>query len=140
LLYRPCLALMPSAELEARIASHPNPIRAQSFRNAAHGAADVAAIKEAVLVFRHIISCIDAALERNEWLADVVYSLADAAMAPFVERLEHLGMMDLLEPFPRARKWGAAVMARPATVSARAPLEHRLPVHLPARLDELTNC
>ena len=76
----------------------------------------------------------------DEWLAGAHYSLADVAMAPFVERLEHLGMADLSEPFPRARRWSAAVMARPATASARAPLDHRLPVHLPARLDELTNC
>src|SRR5262245_47546256 len=128
LLYRPLLALMPPAELEARLARHPDPKRAQRFRDAARGAADVAAIKEAVLVFRRMIARIDAALERNEWLAGAHYSLADVAMAPFAERLEHLGMAKLLEPFPRASRWSATVMARPATASARAPLDHRLPV------------
>ena len=62
-----------------------------------------------------------------------------SAMASFVERLEHLGMMGLFEPFPRASRWSVAVMSRPAIAGARAPLDHRLPVHLPARLDELTN-
>jgi glutathione S-transferase len=138
LLYRPLLALMPPAELEARLAGHPNPTRAQGFREAARGAADIAAIKDAVRVFRRIIARVDAALEHDEWLAGAHYSLADVAMAPFVERLEHLGMTGLWEPFPRASRWSAAMMARPAIVGARAPLDHRLPVHLPARLDELT--
>jgi glutathione S-transferase len=140
LLYRPLLALMPPAELEARLASHPDPVRAQSFRDAACGAADTAAIREAVLAFRRIIARMDAALERTEWLAGAHYSLADIAMAPFAERLEHLGMGDLSEPFPRARRWSAAVMARPAPASARAPLDHRLPAPFPARLDEPTGC
>ena len=38
LLYRPLLAEMPPAELEERLALHPNPVRAQRFRDAARGA------------------------------------------------------------------------------------------------------
>jgi glutathione S-transferase len=140
LLYRPRLARIPPAELEARLARHPDQKRAQRFRDAARGAADIAAIKEAVLVFRRLIARMDAALEGNEWLAGAQYSLADVAMTPFVERLENLGMAELSEPFPRARRWSAAVLARPSTAGARAPLDDRLPVRLPARLDELTAC
>jgi glutathione S-transferase len=139
LLYRPVLALMPPAELDVRLACHPDQKRAQRFREAARGAADIAAIKEAVLVFRRIIARMDAALEHNEWLAGARYSLADVAMTPFVERLDNLGMANLSELFSRARSWSSAVMARPSTASARAPLDHRLPVRLTARLDELTN-
>ena len=140
LLYRPHLALIPPAELEARLAHHPNQKRAQSFRDAARGLPDLAAIREAVLVFRRIFARMEAALERNEWLAGPHYSLADVGMAPFVERIENLGMADLSEQYPRVRKWSAAVMARPATASARAPVDQRLPAHLPARLHELNNC
>jgi len=131
---------MPPAELEARLACHPDQMRAQSFRDAARGAADIAAIREAVLAFRRIIARMDAALERSEWLAGAHYSLVDVAMASFAERLEHLGMGNLSEPFPHARRWSAAVMARLALASARAPLEHRLPAPSPARLGELTGC
>jgi glutathione S-transferase len=129
LLYRSLLAQMPPNQLEARLARHPNPVRAQRFRDAARGTADAAAIKEAALSFQNIITRMDAALERNEWLACVHYSLADIAMAPFVERLDNLGMMNLLEPFPNARRWGVAIMARPAVARACAPPEYRLPVH-----------
>ena len=82
----------------------------------------------------------DAALKQNEWLAGAHYSLADVAMSPFVERLDHLGMGDLWEPFPHAKRWGTAMMARPAINGARAPLEYHLPVHYPARLNERTSC
>jgi len=140
LLYRPHLALTPPAELETRLAHHPDQKRAQRFRDAARGLPDLAAIREAVLVFRRIFARMEAALERNEWLAGPHYSLADVGMAPFVERIENLGMADLSEQYPRVRKWSAAVMARPATSGARAPVDQRLPAHLPVRLHDLTNC
>jgi glutathione S-transferase len=138
LLYRPLLAQMPTAELEKRLARHPNPIRAQRFRDAAQGPPDIAAVQEAVLSFRDIIGRLDAALNQMDWLADAHYSLADIAMSSFVERLDHLGMGDLWEPFPHAKRWRAAMLLRPAIIGARAPLEFQLPVHHPAPLKELT--
>src|SRR5262249_9650034 len=123
LLYRPLLAEMPSAELEERLARHPDPVRARRFRDAARGAAGFAAIQQAVLSFRGIVGRVDAALKQNEWLAGAHYSLADVAMSPFVERLDHLGMGDLWEPFPHAKRWGTVMMARLATNGVRAPLE-----------------
>ena len=88
LLYRPLLARMPPAELEARLARHPDTGRAQSFRDAARGVADTAVVGEAALAFRRNIARMDAALERNEWLAGAHYSLADVAMVPFVDGLD----------------------------------------------------
>jgi glutathione S-transferase len=140
LLYRPLLAKMPPAELEERLARHPNPTRAQRFRDAARGPADTAAIQQAVLSFRGTIGRLDAVLQQHEWLAGAHYSLADVAMSPFVERLDHLGMGDLWKPFPHANRWGAAMMARPAIAGARAPLKYRLAVHAAARLSELIGC
>ena len=124
--------------IEERLAHHPNRIRAQRFRDAAQGPPDVAAIREAVLSFGVIIGRLDAALGQTEWLADGHYSLADIAISPFVERLDNLGMGDLWEPFPNAKRWRAAMLPRPAITGARAPLEFRLPVHYPAPLKELT--
>ena len=79
----------------------------------------------------------DAALEHNEWLAGTNYSLADIAMAPFVERLSNLGMTGLLEPFPQAKRWSIALMARPAITSACAPPDYRLPVPVVPQLDQI---
>ena len=129
LLYRPLLARMAPDELDARLARHPNPVRAQRFRNAARGAADRAAVEEATLSFRTIVSRMNAALSGNAWLAGPQYSLADIGMAPLVERLEMLGLMSLLEPFPHATRWSAALMGRPAIARACTPPEYRLPLH-----------
>lgn len=129
LMYRPILARMPEAELQEHLSRHPNPVRAARFRAAARGEANIAAVDDAMESIRAIIARLDRALERDPWLAGAEYSLADVAMSPFVERLDHLGLMTLLEPFPRVAEWGKAVMARPAVVDARPPLEYRLPVH-----------
>ena len=80
----------------------------------------------------------DAALERNKWLAGANYSLADIAMSSFWERVDNLGMGELWEPFPHAKKWGAVIMTRPQVTAARAPIEYRLPEPPAMRLDELT--
>jgi len=134
LLYRPLLAQMAPAELEARLARHPDPARARRFRDARGSGADPATIKAAVASFRAIIARLDAALERNEWLAGGDYSLADVTMSPFVERLDNLGMGQLWDSFANAKKWGAALMSRPAIAAARAPLEYRLPIPAAAPL------
>jgi glutathione S-transferase len=137
LLYRPLLAAMPPAELAARLARHPNPARAQRFREAACGDADATAIKAAMDSFRAILGRMDVALQRNEWLAGADYSLADAAMSSLLDRLDNLGMGELSQAFPHTKDWGAAIMVRPAFAASRAPLEFRLPVPS-VRLDERT--
>jgi glutathione S-transferase len=138
LLYRPYLARMPRDVLEYWLAGHPSPARAQRFRAAAGGAPDRAAVKEAAASCRAILARMDGELRQNEWLGGAQYSLADVAMSPFIERLDHLGMMDLLKLYPEAKRWSAAVMARPAVVTARAPVEYRLPIDVSSGLHELT--
>ena len=101
LLYRPLLARMPPAELAERLTRHPNPVRARRFRNAARAGADVTAIKEAVSSFRAIIGRMDTALQRNQWLAGPDYSLADAAMSAFAERIENSEWRNCGSPFHR---------------------------------------
>lgn len=138
LLYRPLLAQMPPSELDQRLSHHPNAVRAQRYRDAARGEPDTSTINEAMTTLSSIMARLDRRLEDNEWLAGTHYSLADVAMSPFVERLDHLGLLDLSEPFPHARRWSNAIMTRPAIVGARAPLEYRLPVRLAPRLGDLT--
>jgi glutathione S-transferase len=135
LLYRPFLARMPRGELENWLAGHPSPARAQRFRAAAGGATDRAAVKEAAASCRAILARMDGELRQNEWLGGTQYSLADVAMSAFIERLDHLGMMDLLKPYPEAKRWSAAMMGRPAVIAARPPTDYRLPVGLESPLD-----
>ncbi len=124
LLYRPLLKAKGREEVERLLSAHPDAGRAQAFRNALEGSADRAVITASIEVFKHLVRQIDHALER-EWLAGDAFSLADVAMAPFVERLEHLGMVSLFEG--RARGWMERVLARPSVSAARAPAAYRFP-------------
>ncbi len=122
LLYRPLLARLPRAELESRLASHPDPVRARAFLDAPTDNLDRAAS-----VFKTAIGRIESAL-KGEWLVGPQFGLADIAMAPFAERLTHLRMDGLWEPFPRARMWSAAVLTRASVLASRAPDQYRFPM------------
>jgi glutathione S-transferase len=124
LLYRPLLAALPKDELRARLARHPDPRRARAFLDGATGQIDDAALAGALERFAAIIRRIEAAAHRP-WLAGDAFSLGDAAMAPFAERLEHLRLLSLWDDHPRARAWMKRVLERPSMKIARAPDEHR---------------
>jgi ganglioside-induced differentiation-associated protein 1 len=55
------------------------------------------------------------ALEGSEWLVGNEFSMADIAMAPYVNRLEALAMSGVWEGgrLPRVEAWFARVRARP---------------------------
>ena len=127
LLYRPLLAALPREALQARLARHPDPRRARAFLEAANGEADPAALAGALEHFGRIIERIEAAAERRAWLAGESFGLADAAMAPFAERVEHLGLASLWDGAPHAKDWMQRTLDRPSVIAARAPAEHRLP-------------
>jgi len=128
ILYRPFLARMQPDELESLIARHPNPIRAQKFRSASTSARDDAAIDEATASDRALLSRMDSELKGNEWLAGPQYSLADVAMTPFVERLEHLGMWNLIGSCPEAARWSRDMMMQTTVIASCAPADYRLPL------------
>jgi glutathione S-transferase len=126
LLYRPLIAAMPSAVLEARLATHPDPRRAQAFRAARGAALDEQAVHQAKEVFRSAIALIEAD-SPAPWLTGAQFGLADAAMAPFAERSAHLGMESLWNESPRALAWRKAVLSLPAVIKATAPPAYRFP-------------
>ncbi|HYL88733.1 MAG TPA: glutathione S-transferase family protein [Burkholderiales bacterium] len=114
-MYRPLLAALPRAELERRLASHPDPKRAQAFLQPSGGTVDTAPLRRAV-------ERIEAELH-DEWLGGDAFGLADVALAPFVERLEHLGHVDFFGG--RTRGWAKRILERPSVRAARAPAEFR---------------
>jgi glutathione S-transferase len=119
LLYRPLLAALPRAELERRAATHPDPARARAFLERAPQKLD-----DHVAVFEAAIARIARELAA-EWLTGPTFGLADAALAPFVERLEHLGFTRVWAPHPAARSWSERLLARRSVLAARAPAEFR---------------
>src|SRR5207302_879669 len=127
LLYKPLLSRIPAAELAARVSGHPDPARARTFIEASASAVDFTAVRDAVGRFREIITRLDIALEGQPWLSGVAFGLADAALAPFVERLHHLGMQTLWKDCLRADEWSRRVLSRDSVARSRAPAERRFP-------------
>lgn len=119
LLYRPLLATLPRAEIERQVAAHPDPARARAFLERAPRKLD-----DPIAVFEAAIGKVGRELA-GDWLAGPTFGLADAALAPFVERLEHLGFARLWAPQPAVRSWSERLLARRSVLAARAPAEFR---------------
>src|SRR3954469_9260720 len=118
-LYRPLLAALPREELERRLASHPNPSRARAFLEANPPPADLAPFSTAIERLENALC--------NEWLTGEQFGLADAALAPFAERLAHLHLDELWAGHRNAAQWIERLLARTSVREAQAPLEWRFP-------------
>lgn len=127
LLYRNALRKIPREELTALLRTHPDQARARSFAEAAEGEVNERSVAEAKRIFIATIGRAESALQEGAWLAGPAFGLADVAMAPFVERLEHLGMAQLWQTLPRVREWSARILARPSVNRSRAAGRYRLP-------------
>ena len=57
-------------------------------------------------VYDSYLQKMEDALERRQWLAGDTFSLADIAMAPYVNRLDMLGMSEMwVDSRPRVTEW-----------------------------------
>jgi glutathione S-transferase len=65
--------------------------------------------------FQRMIADIDSRLGKAAWLAGDHYSLAEAAYAPYMYRLETMQMSELWEDdLPRVRDWFLRIKERPS--------------------------
>jgi len=124
LIYRPLLGSLDTAELEKRLVRHPNPVRADAFRQAVRAPVDEAVIATSIDSFRSLIDDINTSLS-SRWLSGDEFGLADVAMAPFAERLCHLGLAALFTG--RSRAWMRQVLDRESVQKSAAPPEFRSP-------------
>jgi glutathione S-transferase len=58
------------------------------------------------------------ALSKHQWLAGDAYTLADVAFTPYVLRLEHLNILQILDRYPRVADWYARCKQRPSFETA----------------------
>ena len=130
-------AAMSRGQMSALVESHPQPQRAEAYRNGATGPIDYDAVLRAVADFRRILARVDAALERHAWLAGAQFTLADVAGAVFFDRLTALRMSFLWASMPRVADWGARLMARPAWCAAAPATENRMPAPTDAMAGEV---
>lgn len=132
LMIKPVIAAMAPAELEAFLARYPKPERAQDWRAAAQAPVDHAAIEAAKRKLGEALARMERALERHAWLAGDEFSLADIAIAPMVDRMEHLALAGLWSGMPGVRRWIDAVKARPSFAAAAPARRMRGPLDTPA--------
>lgn len=137
LMIRPRLAALSERELESLIATHPLPQRAAAFRDWARGEVDHGALLDAVARLDRIVQRMEDTLADSPWLAGASFSLADIALASFVDRIEHLGLALLWHGRPGVQRWAAALKSRPAYAAAVCPEWARLPAPAPVVLDEM---
>lgn len=123
-------------EIETLVATHPRPEAARQYVSLAGQEIDYHAVAAAVRQFKVIIERMDGALAQHQWLACNEFTLADAAMAPLIDRVEHLGLHALLTR-ERVADWVRRVKERPAYQQALTPAEHRLPSPTPEMLAPL---
>ena len=88
------------------------PARRERSRLAVELGMDSPQFAPAVARFRQLVADMDAALKDGPWLAGDDFSLADIAYAPYMTRLMHLGLDDMVTERPRVLAWQARLFAR----------------------------
>lgn len=61
-----------------------------------------------------LLNEMEEALSKHQWLAGDTYSLADVAFTPYIVRLEHLNILQILDNYPRVSDWYERCKQRPS--------------------------
>jgi len=120
-------------EMDARVAAHPLPERRKAYREWTTGPVDVAAVKAAIGNMRLIVKRMESSLSETRWLAGDTFSLADIAVATFVDRAEHLLFGFLWDGNPGVQDWIQRIKGREAYDEAKP--QQRMPVPEQADVD-----
>lgn len=109
-------------QLDRAAANCPNPIiMARFLHRLKHGVSE-AEENAAYTALDYLMSMMEDALVQGPWIAGGEYSLADIAMAPFINRIEVLKRPEMVGAArrPRLADWWARIQARPAYQEAFA--------------------
>ncbi len=115
---RTILLQQPEEVREANIAAIPDPAQRARRRSVVEHGVEAPEFVGALHAHLDFLDGMDAALAKSEWLSGAGFGLADAAATPYVLRMRHLAMSDLVEARPRVADWFSRVEARPAFAKA----------------------
>jgi glutathione S-transferase len=113
------------AEMDQRVAAHPMPERRKAYREWTTGPVDVEAVRSAISQMKLIVARMEDSLSETPWLAGETFSLADIAVATFVDRVDHLLFDFLWRGNPGVLGWIDRIKAREAYHLAKPTI--RLP-------------
>lgn len=124
---RNAILQQPAEMREAHIEAIPDPIQRATRRSVIEHGVAAPEFAGALGVFLDALDAMEAELSNRSWLSGDGFGLADAALLPYVLRLEHLGMDPLLDPAarPAVADWLGRVKTRPSYqrgVEAWAPI------------------
>lgn len=112
--FRPWFAGLSGEEIDARLAKSPSKQRTEYKRDVALHGLDSKFAREALEHHEKLLKAMDAALKRGPWLAGDAFSVADAAVIPYILRLDLLRMSRLWQGRPRIAAWYERMRARPS--------------------------
>jgi len=106
----------PEEVREANIAAIPDPVERAARRSVLEHGVEAPEFAYALGNMIGLLDQMEAALADQRWLTGASYGLADAAVLPYVLRLDHLGMTPLVAApaRPRVAEWYARSCARPS--------------------------
>ncbi|HEX9396944.1 MAG TPA: glutathione S-transferase family protein [Burkholderiales bacterium] len=110
--FRPWFAGLTGAEIEARLAKSPSKKRTEYKRDVALNGLESKFAREALEHHLTLLKKMDEALADGPWLAGAAFSLADAAVIPYILRLDLLKLEKLLNA--RIKAWYARMRERPS--------------------------
>ena len=114
-------------QLDELLRHHPRQDRVAFLKKTFKAPFDKDAVEKSRRRLAAAFAHMEQSLSQAAWLAGDTYSLADIAAAPFVDRVERLGMADLWRTLPGVTDWVARLTARPAYRKAMPPDAFRLP-------------
>ena len=113
------LATMSPDEIAASVGRIIDPVNREKRRDLYANGLRSVHVAQALRHLRQIFGDMTGQLSGGPWLAGPDYSLADIALAPYVDRIDRLGFDGLwAEEFPKIGGWLAALRARPSYAAA----------------------
>jgi glutathione S-transferase len=113
--FRGRLLKLSPEEREAELAKTPIPKRAEYKRDVTACGLESGYVAESVKHHEKLLSWIEESTRTSAYLAGDAYSLADAAVIPYIARLELLGLDKMWADRPGVFSWWQRVRNRPST-------------------------
>jgi glutathione S-transferase len=102
------------AGFEERLLKMPDPARRERQRALIEKGIETSFFRDHIKVFDRTIADMEGELGKTRWLACETYSLADAEITPYIERMDRLGLAGLWDGRPRVADWFARIKMRPS--------------------------
>ena len=112
--FRPWFAGLTGEQIEQRLAKSPSKQRTEYKRDVALNGLDSKYVRDALGHHEKLLKMMDAALQGGAWLAGGHFSLADAAVIPYILRLDLLRLRRIWDRKPAIQGWYERMRERPS--------------------------